>query len=420
MASKSTPKGMRDFLPEDMIIRKTVFELIETVYRKYGYRPLETPALEYLDTLKAKAGEGIEGEIFQVDGSEGKENEYGLRFDLTVPLARVAANTAEPKPFKRYCISRVWRKEEPQRGRFREFWQADIDIIGCKEMRAEAEILAVAREVMMRFGFPKPRILLNNRKIMNAIIEKLDLGENIDDILRILDKTDKIGDAAARAELKKLVGEQSTRDVLKLVKMTGTNEEKLANIEGICKEGVEELRQIIELCDFDLEVDLAMVRGLGYYTGPVFEIKLSDDIGGIAGGGRYDNLLELYGQKNCATGISIGIERLITLMKERSTKEQPMAKTYTQIFVGAVKPEFYNYALNVANELRIAGISTETDLNDRNLRKQMDYANSLGIAYFAVVGEREANEKKATLKDMKTGKEEVLSIPELVTKFAKR
>ncbi len=414
--TKSTPKGMRDFLPEDMILRKQVFNRIEEIFKRYGYRPLETPAMEYLETLRAKAGEGIEGEIFEIAETTG-ETEYGLRFDLTVPLARVAANTAEPKPFKRYCISCVWRKEEPQRGRFREFWQADIDVIGCKSMRADAEILSIAREVVLAFGFEKPRVLVNNRKIMSAVIDKLDLGDNVDNILRILDKTDKIGEAAVREKLKKLVGEQATRNVLDLIKMRGSNEEKLTQIEEVCREGVGELREILSLCKFEIEVDLALVRGLGYYTGPVFEIKLADNIGSIAGGGRYDHLLELYGQKDFATGISFGVERLVTLLNEKKIKSKEKQKTYTKVFVGCVNPELYDYALKIAGELRNAGIPTETDLNNRNLRKQMDYANSLAIPYFIVVGEREFKENKVTLKDMKTGNEDVLGIGEAIRKI---
>lgn len=412
MSLKSTPKGMRDFLPGDMIIRKQVFELIESVYKKYGYRPLETPAMEYLEVLRAKAGEEIEGEIFEVEGSTG-ENKYGLRFDLTVPLARIASNNAEPKPFKRYSISQVWRKEEPQRGRFREFWQADIDIVGCKEMRADAEIISVAREIAMRAGFLKPRILINNRKIMDAVVDKLDLGDNGNKILRILDKTDKIGRDAVREELKKVIDEVSAKKILKLVQMEGTNEDKLAAVESLCEEGVSELRELIGLCNFEVEVDLALVRGLGYYTGPVFEIQISKEIGSIAGGGRYDGLLELYGQKDCATGISIGIERLITLMKERKEQEKEInLKTYTKVFVACVNPEFYLYSMKVANELRNSGIATETDLNNRNLRKQMEYANSLGIPYVIVVGEKEEKEKKVTLKDMKNGEEKYVKIEE--------
>ncbi len=177
---KSTPKGMRDFLPEDMIIRKQVMEQIESAYRKYGYRPIETPAMEYLETLSAKAGGEIDGEIFSLDG-----NELALRFDLTVPLARVAATNAFPKPFKRYCISRVWRKEEPQRGRFREFWQADVDVVGSKEMRSEAELLTLTRETLIGFGFPNQRILLNNRKIMTAIIKQMRTSLILEKIARL-------------------------------------------------------------------------------------------------------------------------------------------------------------------------------------------------------------------------------------------
>lgn len=409
--SKSTPKGMRDFLPEDMIVRNQVVGQIENQYRKYGYRPIETPAIEYLETLSAKAGGEIEGEIFSLEGKE-----LALRFDLTVPLARVAATNSFPKPFKRYCISRVWRKEEPQRGRFREFWQADVDIIGSKEMRCEAELLTLARQTLIEFGFPNPRILINNRKIMSAILNKLDLGKNGNEILRILDKTDKIGENAVTTELKKIVGEKSTEEILKLIKMGGTNENKLKTVDQICKEGADELREIIKMCDFEIEVDLALVRGLGYYTGPIFEVQLSKEMGSIAGGGRYDNLLGTYGQSDCATGISIGVERLITLMKEKQS-EQSGRKTYTSVFIGCVKPEFYEYSFKVAEELRSAGISAETDLNNRNLRKQMDYANSLGIPYFVVVGEREMKEKTITLKNMVTGNEEKITISEAIKKL---
>lgn len=403
---KLTPKGMRDILPEDMLVRKQVIERIERVYRKYGFRPMETPALEYLDTLKAKAGEEADKQIFSLEGEK-----LALRFDLTVPLARVTATNTFPRPFKRYAIERVWRREEPQRGRFREFWQADVDIIGSSSMRCEAELLLIAREVCKDFGFPKPQILLNNRKILDALSERLELGEKKADVFRALDKLDKMGEGEVQAEIRGLIGSKKTEILFKLIKTTGTNRQKLASAKKLSEEGAEELEQILDLCDFEIEIDLSLVRGLGYYTGPVFEIKLAKGMGTVVAGGRYDNLLGIYGQADCATGISVGIERLITLILERDGNER---KTYSRVFVASAKPDFYKDAARIADELRVAGIEVETDLGERNLRKQFDYANALSVPFIAVIGEREIKSKKLTLRDMKSGKEESLSIKEAV------
>ncbi|MFA6531187.1 MAG: ATP phosphoribosyltransferase regulatory subunit, partial [Candidatus Micrarchaeia archaeon] len=310
---------------------------------------------------------------------------------------------------------RVWRKEEPQRGRFREFWQSDIDIIGSQSPRCEAELLAVARSVLIAFGFPKPKIFINNRKILDALAEKLGVVGKKAEMFRLLDKWDKIGEEAVVMELKKVIGAKETEELFKSINVKGDNDSKLKAAEKLSKEGADELRSIVSLCDFEVEVDLSLVRGLGYYTGPVFEIKLAENMGTIAGGGRYDNLLSVYGQSDFATGISLGVERLVTLMNERNAENKKQAqKTYTQVFVASVKPEFFDYANEVANQLRSEGIAAETDLNERNLRKQMDYANSLSIPYLIVVGEKEQKAKTVTLKDMKTGKEECVAIQQAI------
>ncbi|MDD5340762.1 MAG: ATP phosphoribosyltransferase regulatory subunit, partial [Candidatus ainarchaeum sp.] len=205
MSAKLTPKGMRDIGPEDMFIREEVIEKIRSAFRSCGYRPLETPALEYLDTLRAKAGPEVDKQIFVIDG-----NEYGLRFDLTVPLARYAASTDAPKPFKRYAIDVVWRKEEPQRGRFREFYQADADIIGSPSMRSEAELLRLAKDLCVAFGFDKPKIMLNNRKILDGVAAKLGVDVAArDEVYRVLDKLDKIGEAEVIRLLKEILGKKS-------------------------------------------------------------------------------------------------------------------------------------------------------------------------------------------------------------------
>ncbi len=402
---KLTPKGMRDMKPEDMYVREEVLEKIRQIFRNYGFRPLETPALEYLDTLRAKAGEEVDRQIFVIDG-----NEYGLRFDLTVPLARYAATTDDPKPFKRYAIDAVWRKEEPQRGRFREFYQSDADIVGSSSMRCEAELLSLARDICIAFGFDRPKIMVNNRKILDGIAVQLGIENNKEAVFRILDKLDKIGEAEVDKQLRQLLGPK-TEGLLEIIRAKGSNKEKLELAARFSPEGSDEINQIADLCDFDIEVDLFLVRGLGYYTGPVFEIKLSDGIGTVIAGGRYDDLLGLYGQPAPAVGISVGIERLVTLIEERS---KDFKKTETQLFIAAVKPEFYGYAQSVASKFRSSGILCETDLNERNLKKQLDYANSLKIPFVGVVGMKEQSGKKITLRNMASGEEKMISISDAV------
>ncbi|MBS3068540.1 histidine--tRNA ligase [Candidatus Micrarchaeota archaeon] len=407
--TKLAPKGMRDILPEDAILRREVLGIVENVYRRYGFVPIETPALEYLATLRAKAGEEIDKQIFRFD-----DNELGLRFDLTVPLARVAANNAFSKPFKRYAIAPVWRKEEPQKGRFREFWQADIDIVGTKGMRAEAELLTAAREVLDALGFKQLRILVNNRKILDALATKLGIENKKDAIFRLLDKIDKVGEEVVKKEMADVISSEKTKKLFEIFDTKGNNKKKLEVARSLSDEGASELEQIINGCDFEVEVDLELVRGLGYYTGPVFEIRASTEIGSVAGGGRYDNLLAVYGQPDYAVGISLGIERIITLIKERKKENE---KTYTKVFVANVKPEFFSNAADIANKLRASWVACETDLNERNLRKQLEYVNSLAIPFLIVIGEREVKEGKFTLRDMKTGKEEKLTLEEIIKRL---
>jgi len=412
---KLTPKGMRDIGPEDMFLREEVIERIRDTFQRYGYRPLETPAMEYLDTLRAKAGPEVDKQIFVIEGGE-----YGLRFDLTVPFARYAASTDAPKPFKRYAIDVVWRREEPQRGRFREFYQADVDIVGSLSMRCEAELLSIASTLCIAFGFPKPKILLNNRKILDGIAAKLSIdGEIRGEVFRVLDKLDKIGEGEVDRLLREILGDNKAGELVKIIRSKGSNKQKLALAAKFSEDGAKELEEILLLCGegFDIELDLFLVRGLGYYTGPVFEVKLSEDIGTVMAGGRYDALLGIYGQDAPAVGISVGIERLITLLVEqRKANQNTPKKTDTTIFVACVKPELYVYSCDVAAEFRKAGFACETDLNERHLRKQFDYANSLSIPFVAIVGEREAKERTVTLRNMADGKEEVLPLGAAIAK----
>ncbi len=407
-----TPAGMRDFGPKEMLVRKWVVEKIEEKFRIYGFRPLDTPAMEFLDVLTTKSGEEIERQIFRI-----REENIGLRFDLTVPLARfVAGNLELPKPFKRYAIGKVWRNEEAQKGRYREFMQADVDIVGTKSMRAEGELLNLAYGVLEELGFDLrgARFLLNNRKILNGLAESWEIEEKArDDVFRSLDKMDKIGERGVAQELEAKVGKKKSEEIMKSLKVDGGNKEKLEFAKEYSEEGAGEVEEILSYFP-KAEIDLFLVRGLAYYTGPIFEVKLSEEIGSVAAGGRYDGLIGLYGQGEYATGISFGIERLIYLIKSR--REEGSRETTTQIFVANVKPEFYPYALEVAKEFRKAGICAEVDLNERNLRKQLEYVNALKIPYAAVVGEREKKERKIMLRDMKTGKEEFLGVKEAAKK----
>lgn len=395
-------------MPDEMSRREWAVETIKAAYRRFGFVPMETPALETVEVLEKKCGDEIKGELFRIE--DGK---LALRFDLTVPLSRVASSNTFRKPFKRYCIAPVWRREEPQKGRMREFLQADIDIIGCATMRAEAELIAAACAALNGLGFTSATVRLNDRRIISAIASKLLSGKE-GAVLRILDKREKIGNDDAVAMLVELGAKKdAATKLVEELAQKGTNAQKLRVASSYSPEAAKDLQQIVDLTkEYDskikIELDFSLVRGLDYYTGPIFEIKLSDEMGSVGGGGRYDNLLSMYGQGDTAVGISLGIERLMALLKERRIEKKG-------VFVAVVEDAFYPYALQVASSLREAGIPTQTDLNGRNLKKQLEYA-AASCAWLIVVGEKEKKEKKVTLRDLETGKEEMVSVEEAVKK----
>jgi histidyl-tRNA synthetase len=396
---------MRDFLPDEAAKREWAIDAIKRTYRKFGFVPMDTPALETVEVLERKCGEEIKGQLFRID-----DGRTALRFDLTVPLSRVASSNTFKKPFKRYCIAPVWRREEPQKGRFREFYQADADVIGCPTVRAEAELIACAASAIGALGFSGAVVRLNDRRVISAIASELLSGKE-GEVLRILDKREKIGDPATVGMLVAAGAKQ--KDAQKLVAdltAAGKNDARLALAAKYSPEAAESLKEILKLVKeygkIEVEIDLSLVRGLGYYTGAIFEISLGKEMGSVAGGGRYDNLLSMYGQADSAVGISLGFERLMVLMKERARAKQG-------VFVAAVKDEFYPYALSVAAKLRAAGVEAQTDLNARNLKKQMDYAAGC-CRYIAVVGEREKKDGKVTLRDLESGKEEMLSLDDAI------
>lgn len=403
------PKGMRDFLPDEMQRREWAVGIIKKVYRQYGFVPMDTPALETVEVLEKKCGEEIKGQLFRVD-----DKRLALRFDLTVPLSRVASSNTFKKPFKRYCVGPVWRREEPQKGRFREFYQADADIIGCPSIRAEAELIACAVSAVEGLGFSGAVVHLNDRRIISAFATKLLAGKE-GAIIRILDKREKIGDDAAIKQLAELgVDEKKAGISLAELKPMASNSDKLQIAEEYSKEAAADLRGILKLlADYNdkikVVVDPSLARGLDYYTGAIFEISLGKGMGSVAGGGRYDNLLSMYGQGDYAVGISLGFERLMVLMGERKPEKRG-------VFVASVKDEFYAYAVSIAARLREKGVEAQTDLNARNLKKQMDYAAG-ACEYIAIVGEKEKKEGKLTLRNLETGKEEICSVEEAAKKM---
>lgn len=398
-------KGMRDFLPQQMIQREKMFSIIAETYREFGFQPLETPALETLDTLKAKSGDEIAGQLFEI-----KDSELAMRFDLTVPLSRVAANSSFPKPFKRYQMGPVWRREEPQKGRFREFWQADADVVGTASMRAEAEILEMASLALNRLNLKDFRVLFNNRKILNSLLDYFGIPGRRNEVFRTLDKIDKIGYDSVYETLKPILGEYADQ-MLPLFNLKGKNDEKLEELEKYAPEGVGEIRELQELFP-DFTFDPSLVRGLAYYSGSVYEFKGTGSYrGSFAAGGRYDGLLELYGQGAPAVGVSLGVERMLLLLGE-----EDVMKTYTKVFV-ATLPEAYGEGLKAAKALRKSGIPAETDLIGRSLGKQMDYARSLNIQWVIIIGKKEMESGKLTLKNMKSGDEDSLKIEDAIAKI---
>lgn len=414
--SYSTPRGTRDLMPEQALLLEEVLDKVRLVFRKYGYEPIETPAFEELEVLEKKSGEEIRKQIFRV----GEGEKLGLRFDLTVPLARlVAGNASLPKPFKRYHISRVWRHEEPQKGRFREFYQADVDVVGSAGMECEAELLACAKEALESVGLEHLKIRINSRKMLDAMFAKLGLKAGATQIFRMLDKLEKQGKEVVEQELRSLgLNAGEVEQLLKFAGTKGSNDEKLAFVEKNfpnAKEGAEETRELLALLEeygVKAELDLSLVRGLDYYTGPVFEIDAGGGIGSIAAGGRYDDLIGLYGGKAVpATGISLGIERLMELLKGK-------AKRVTRVYVAAAKDEYRNEARKIVLKLRERGIASQVDLMGRKLGKQFEYANAMGIPYAIIVGEREIKEGKVTLRNMKSGEEKLVGLGEALRALA--
>jgi len=420
------PRGTRDFLPEDMRVRRFILDRIREGFERHGFEEMDTPALELWEVLSAKGGEDVERQIYKFQ--DKGERWLGLRFDLTVPLARVVANTPDLiKPFKRYSISKAWRYEEPQSGRFREFLQADIDVVGSARMEADMECVSTAVDALKALGLGDFEVGINNRKILEGMIEGLGIVDQYAaKIFRALDRLDKVGEEGVTKELKEFgLSEEKIERILGFTRYKG--EEALDYAEGelgsskVALEGVEELRRLQELSDVFglsnfLRIDFSLVRGLDYYTGPVFEVRTrTAQIGSVAGGGRYDRLIEKFGgPPTPATGISLGIERLYEVLSDEikgSTKTSA-----TEVFVANVNEGVALDAIKISRELVKRGVSAEPDLMGRKLGRQLEYADNKGIPYVLIVGTEELKSGKFKLKDMRA-KREIITDLEGVTKI---
>ncbi|MBI4020244.1 MAG: histidine--tRNA ligase [Candidatus Aenigmarchaeota archaeon] len=427
-----TPRGTRDFLPETMARRQWLLDRVRSVFERFGFDPLETPAFESWELLSRKGvgGQEIRGEIYYF--KDKSERGLGLRFDLTVPLARVVANNPQLiLPFRRYQIGRVWRYDRPGPGRYREFWQADADIVGSPSMEADAECIAAAVAALKELGFRDFAVRLNSRKILNGLVEFARVEkEEAFDVFRSLDKLEKIGEKGVLEELEaKGIGKAAIGALLKMIKVNGKpgdvlerEKEKLKGIR-IAQEGIAELEKILEkakaygIAD-KITIDFSLVRGLDYYTGPIFEVaaKTRQDVGSVAGGGRYDRLVGLYGGRNLpAVGISLGVERLFEIMEAEGMFKLP--QTLTQLFVVAVDDNARGHATRIAGLLREKGINVQADSMGRPMRSQLEYVNRKGIPYALFVGERELKEKKFVLKDMGSGKQDAMDIGSVVVRL---
>jgi histidyl-tRNA synthetase len=377
--------------------------VIERVFKNYGYEPLDSPAFEDWELLSAKSagGEELKKETYYF--KDKSDRELGLRYDFTVPTARiVASDPSIPKPFKRYSIGKVWRYDQPQAGRYREFWQADVDIYGTLLPVADAEVIAVAVDCLRKLGFKDFKVRLNDRRVIERKIVNLGI-KNPLEVFRCLDKLEKMGEECVIKELREKGID--TGKIEKVMKLVRSKPEEMDELESLVKElkkfGISK----------EVVVDFSLVRGFDYYTGAVFEIST----GGlsIAGGGRYDGLVETYGGKPTpAVGISLGVSRIIDEMEKK--KLFKIEDYPARVFVCAVKEEVNAEVVKIVQELRGRGIAADFDTAGRNLRKQLDYVNAKRIPYALVVGPEEIKTKKLVLRDMKSGKEKKLELEKIV------
>ena len=448
MAKPSIPKGTRDFSPMEMAKRNYIFDTIKQVYQLYGFQQIETPAMETLGTLMGKYGEEGDKLLFKVLNSgdflnkvsdeelqerqalhlASKLCEKGLRYDLTVPFARYVVMHREELqlPFKRYQMQPVWRADRPQKGRYREFWQFDGDIVGSDSLLNEVELMQIVDTVFTRFGV-RVQIKINNRKILTGIAEVIGAAEKIVDITVAIDKLDKIGLENVNAELREDgLSEDQIQKLQPIISLEGTNDEKLDTIAEVLKDsetglkGVEESRFILNTLKTlglknEIQLDLTLARGLNYYTGAIFEVKALDvQIGSITGGGRYDNLTGIFGMPGISgVGISFGVDRIFDVLNTLDCYPKDAVNGTQLLFINFGDKETA-YCLPAVAKAREAGIRTEIFPDSTKMKKQMSYANAKQIPFVALAGENEMAEGKLTLKNMLSGEQQLITIEELI------
>ena len=444
----SIPKGTRDFSPLEMAKRNYIFDTIKDVYTLYGFQQIETPALETLQTLMGKYGDEGDKLLFKVlnsgdymskltDGELQERNplklasklcEKGLRYDLTVPFARyVVMHLDELQlPFKRYQIQPVWRADRPQKGRYREFYQCDADVVGSNSLLNEVELMQIVDTVFARFKI-RVQIKINNRKILSGIAEVIGEADKIVDITVAIDKLDKIGIDNVNAELRTMgISEEAIERLQPIILLEGANEEKLATIARVLEKseiglkGIEETRYILNTLknvglNNEIQLDLTLARGLNYYTGAIFEVKALDTpMGSITGGGRYDNLTGIFGMPGLSgVGISFGADRIYDVLNVLDLYPKESVKGTKLLFINFGEKET-GYCLPIVKAMRKEGITTEIYPDNVKTKKQMSYANAKDIPFVALAGDKEMAENKVTLKNMVTGEQSLLTVQDII------
>ena len=454
MAAKpSIPKGTRDFSPVEMAKRNYIFNTIRDVYHLYGFQQIETPSMEMLSTLMGKYGDEGDKLLFKIQNSgdyfsgitdeellsrnaaklASKFCEKGLRYDLTVPFARYVVMHRDEItfPFKRYQIQPVWRADRPQKGRYREFYQCDADVVGSDSLLNEVELMQIVDTVFTRFGI-RVCIKINNRKILTGIAEIIGEADKIVDITVAIDKLDKIGLENVNKELAdKGISEEAIAKLQPIILLSGTNAEKLATLKTVLADseigikGVEESEFILNTLTAmglknEIELDLTLARGLNYYTGAIFEVKALDvQIGSITGGGRYDNLTGVFGMTGISgVGISFGADRIFDVLNQLELYPKEAVNGTQLLFINFGEKEAA-FSIGILAKARAAGIRAEIFPDAAKMKKQMSYANAKNIPFVAIVGENEMNEGKAMLKNMETGEQHLVSAEELIETLLK-
>ena len=436
-SAKTQPaRGMRDFLPEDVRKREYVIGVIKEVYERYGFEPLETPAAENIETLMGKYGEEGNQLIFKIlkrGVHEGTgQADLALRYDLTVPLARVVAEYRDklPKFFKRYQIQPVWRADRPARGRYREFYQCDVDVLGSRSMIVEAEIISASSEALSKLGFNDFLVRLNHRKVLTGILDAAGIAsEKHETALIALDKLDKIGTEGVLREFaeREVLAEGAGKELLSLFESGGDNKEMIERLESfidsnaVGAEGLNELREIISYVSSSgsvVRIDPSLARGLSYYTGAIMEIQVKDLAGSLGGGGRYDNLVGMFlGQEIPACGFSLGLERIILVMSEQNMFPDNVSRSSADVMVAIWNEDSIAQSVALAQQLRASGLRVDLYPDVDKLGKQFKFASARGVPFVVVLGDEERARGEVALKNMTTGEQVAISQKDLAERL---